>query len=125
MSQKLNSDKVTLEAMSKEKAKNDQETKDMKKQIKSLKKELDKSKIRREMAQDEIQEAQRIELENKRQQNRLREDEQNLSEINPKNDIIKLKTEADMVEGQLHAKRLENQELQEKYEAASYLLEKN
>ena len=117
MNQKINSDKVVMDEMIKEKAKNEQETKEMKKRIKSIQKELDKTKNSREMTEDELSDAKRIEMENNRQKNRLRQDQQQLAEFNRKNDIIKLKTEADSVEGQLHAKRLQNENLQQQYES--------
>ncbi len=117
MSQKINSDKVTLEAMSKEKAKNDADTKDMKKQIKAMKKQLEETKNKREMVEDQLSDAQRIELENNRQKNRLWQIQQQMAEYNRKNDIIKNKTEADSIEGQVHAKKLENEQLQQQYES--------
>ena len=79
MTQKINSDKVTLEAMQKEKAKNDADTKDMKKQIKAMKKQLEETKNKREMIEDDLSDAQRIELENNRQKKRMQNAEQQLA----------------------------------------------
>ena len=117
MVQQLNNQRILYDATKKEGDELKKETKELKKQIKNMMKERDKEKNKLEMTKDEVSDAHRIENETNRLKQQTRQKEQELSEINVKNDIINKKMEVDSLDSQVHAKKLENQRLQNNYES--------
>lgn len=116
MTQLLNNEKVTLDAMNQERARLDSDIKALKKQKKDVKKKLEKATTDREMAEDEVNHAEEDERRTRRELARKNNAEQRLSEVTMKKNIIKYKTEADSLEATVHEKEMENQSLKSKYE---------
>ena len=117
MTQRISDDKAIIDSMTQEKTKLEGEVKSLKKRKKEAKADLAKVQNDLGVVTDELDDAKRIEAESNRQKNRMQQKQLELEEYNRKNDIVKYKMEADSLEGQVHQKKLENEQLQKNYEA--------
>ena len=68
--QQINNDKATIDFMTQEKARLDAEVEDLKKPKKEAKQKLEKTTNEREMMQDDVAEAERIDMKTKREEDR-------------------------------------------------------
>ena len=123
-------DRATIETLKSEKArlqteideiKNqtqqaEKQTKETKKEIKEKIRKRDKAKHNLEMAQDDLHESQRVDMETMRQQQRVQNLQLQKAEQIRQNNIIAYKAQGDQLETEVYGLKMANQQLQSQYD---------
>ena len=113
MNSQITNDKATIATLEKQNEELKKEVAESKKTKKNAQKEHDKTQHEMEMMDDELHEAERIEMKNERKKKKVLRTKEQLAEVNRENKIGELKKMQTVLDTKVHEQKLKKEQLTE------------